>query len=166
MQCDSLKSTMGYSYPAHDQGQALLERWTTMSTTLPNATREELRARLERERDRLREQIANLRTAEDIDQPQNSLARRWEVTDQADQAMDQAEWDRMHIEELVLSDRLSEVEHALAKFQTNTYGLCEQCGAPIPEGRLRALPEARFDIVHESAFEERVHAQEQLPDQP
>jgi RNA polymerase-binding transcription factor DksA len=70
----------------------------------------------------------------------------------------------MHIEELALSDRLIEVEHALAKFQTGTYGLCEKCGAPIPTGRLRALPEARFDIEHESAFERSIHAEEQLPE--
>ncbi len=69
----------------------------------------------------------------------------------------------MHIEELALSERLIEVQHALDKFQMGRYGLCEQCAQPIPAMRLRALPEARFDIEHESALEQRIHAEDQLP---
>ena len=34
---------------------------------------------------------------------------------------------------------LTEVEHALEKFDAGTYGVCEICGAPIPEARLEAL---------------------------
>jgi DnaK suppressor protein len=122
----------------------------TLKDTLSEATVAELRTQLEREHELLHEQIAALRTAEGLDQPQNSLERRGEVTDQADQAMDQAEWDRMRIAELALTDRLTEVEHALEKFQTGLYGLCEKCSAPIPAARLRVLPEARFDIAHEA----------------
>lgn len=136
---------------------------SSMKTTLSPMNLLDLQAQLECERERLREQIAALREAEGTVRFQNS-AQRDEVTDQADQAMDQAEWDRMHIEELALTERLTEVEHALAKFQTGRYGVCEQCGQPIPAARLRALPEARFDIEHESALEQRIHAEEQLPE--
>lgn len=133
-----------------------------MKTTLSLPTLEELRAMLECERAQSLERIADLRKAEGLDQALNSLERRGEVTDQADQGMDQAEWDRMRIEELALSDRLAEVEHALAKFAAGTYGLCEACGLPIPEARLRALPEARYDIEHESALERSIQAEELL----
>jgi DnaK suppressor protein len=33
-----------------------------------------------------------------------------------------------------------EVTAALAKLEVGTYGLCEECGRSIPEGRLEALP--------------------------
>ncbi len=135
-----------------------------MRSVVSPGTVEEMHVRLERERERLRQQIAELRTAQGVDRPRESVAWRDEVTDQADQGMDQAEWDRMHVEELALADRLAEVEHALAKMARGTYGLCEACGQPIPAARLRALPAARFDIEHEVALEARIHAQEQLPE--
>jgi DnaK suppressor protein len=136
----------------------------TMKSTLPPPTIGDLRVRLECERDRLKEQIADLRAAESVNQPQESVAWGKEVTDQADQGMDQAEWDRLHIEELALADRLAEVEHALAKIPLGAYGVCEACGQPIPEARLQEMPAARFDLEHEVAFENRIHAQEQLPE--
>ena len=40
-------------------------------------------------------------------------------------------------------ETLTEVEDALEKFDAGTYGLCEICGAPIPEARLEAKPAAR-----------------------
>ena len=42
---------------------------------------------------------------------------------------------------------LSEVEAALRRVDRGTYGVCEGCGEPIPEARLRALPWARFCIA-------------------
>ena len=41
-------------------------------------------------------------------------------------------------------DELAEVEAALNKFRTGTYGLCEKCGCPITIARLRAVPTARL----------------------
>ena len=43
-----------------------------------------------------------------------------------------------------LQHRLKRVDHALAKFETGTYGYCENCGEPIDFARLKALPDARF----------------------
>jgi DnaK suppressor protein len=134
------------------------------TTTLSPGTMENLRARLEHEREQLKQRIADLRAAEGIGRPSESVAWREEVTDQADQGMDQAEWDRLRIEEFAQVGRLTEIEHALEKMALGTYGLCEACGRPIPEARLLAVPEARFDVEHEAAFEERIHAEEQLPE--
>ncbi len=36
--------------------------------------------------------------------------------------------------------RLAEVDTALAKMDDGTYGVCEDCGSPIGEARLEALP--------------------------
>jgi DnaK suppressor protein len=33
-----------------------------------------------------------------------------------------------------------EVTAALVKLEMGTYGMCQECGRPIPEGRLEALP--------------------------
>jgi DnaK suppressor protein len=50
-----------------------------------------------------------------------------------------------------LLETLREVEHALAKFDSGEYGLCESCGQPIPEARLEAKPAARLCISCVSA---------------
>jgi DnaK suppressor protein len=41
-----------------------------------------------------------------------------------------------------IRDQLAEIEHALAKFDEGTYGLCDSCGQPIDPARLEALPQA------------------------
>ncbi|MGH2515724.1 MAG: TraR/DksA family transcriptional regulator [Ktedonobacterales bacterium] len=51
--------------------------------------------------------------------------------------------------------QLADVEHALAKFALGTYGVCEECGRPIPLARLRVFPEARYDVQHEAEIEAR-----------
>ena len=42
----------------------------------------------------------------------------------------------------VESRELSAIEEAIAKFDSGTYGDCEDCNKPIPMNRLRALPYA------------------------
>ena len=54
-----------------------------------------------------------------------------------DQASDQAVFRQ-------LNHRLKRVEHALAKFDDESYGFCEGCGEPIDFARLKALPDARY----------------------
>jgi RNA polymerase-binding transcription factor len=50
-----------------------------------------------------------------------------------------------------LVETLTEVEHAIEKFDRGTYGVCENCGAEIPEARLEAKPAARLCINCASA---------------
>ena len=45
-----------------------------------------------------------------------------------------------------LSETLSDIEDALAKFENGTYGECESCHQRIPEARLEAMPAARLCI--------------------
>ncbi len=71
----------------------LAEGWVTMAamkTTLSQSDLIDLQARLDCERERLWEQIAARREAEGSDQFRDSLPRE-EITDQADQGMEQAE---------------------------------------------------------------------------
>ena len=41
---------------------------------------------------------------------------------------------------------LDEIDAALARIDTGSYGTCERCGEPIGEARLRAIPWARLCI--------------------
>ncbi len=43
-----------------------------------------------------------------------------------------------------------EIDRALAKIEDGTYGVCEQCGDPIPEPRLQALPHAALCVACKS----------------
>jgi DnaK suppressor protein len=43
-----------------------------------------------------------------------------------------------------IRQEMSEVEHALGKFEKGTYGVCENCGQPIPPERLEVRPQARL----------------------
>lgn len=58
---------------------------------------------------------------------------------------------------LMLGDRdrekLSEIEDALERLKENVYGACEECGEPIAEDRLRALPSTRVCVECQSKME-------------
>jgi DnaK suppressor protein len=45
---------------------------------------------------------------------------------------------------------IEEIDAALAKIDAGTYGLCENCGKPIPDARLEALPHARLCVACKS----------------
>lgn len=45
---------------------------------------------------------------------------------------------------------VEDIDHALAKIQSGTYGTCERCGQPIPKARLKALPQARLCVACKS----------------
>jgi DnaK suppressor protein len=56
--------------------------------------------------------------------------------------------------DLALSARalaaIDEIDRAMAKIANKTYGVCEQCGQPIPQARLRALPYAALCVACKS----------------
>jgi RNA polymerase-binding transcription factor DksA len=45
-----------------------------------------------------------------------------------------------------LTTNLLDVEHALAKFDAGSYGVCESCRGEIAPARLEAMPAARYCI--------------------
>ena len=49
--------------------------------------------------------------------------------------------------------RLEDVERALAKIEEGTYGLSDESGDPIPQGRLEAAPEALRTVEEQQDFE-------------
>lgn len=109
---------------------------------LTDGHRERLRALLERERRRLQASLDSLRRAwEDAetggigelstyDQHPADLGSELAAR-QVDLGLAQNE-----------ARLLAQVESALERLDEGTYGICEQCGRPIPVGRLFAMPSA------------------------
>ena len=94
----------------------------------------DLRAQLERERDDLRRQLAELGFGEGggLDYDSN-FADSSQVTAERGEAETLA---------ASLKETLDEVETALTKIDAGTYGVCESCGKPIAPARLEAKPAA------------------------
>jgi sigma-B regulation protein RsbU (phosphoserine phosphatase) len=59
-----------------------------------------------------------------------------------------------------LEDILRQIDQALARFGTGTYGRCETCGDPIEPDRLDADPLVRFCLDHLSSEELKAHQQD------
>ncbi|MBO3662388.1 TraR/DksA family transcriptional regulator [Microbacterium stercoris] len=52
------------------------------------------------------------------------------------------EWSRLAGLSDAARDELREIDAALGRIEAGTYGICEVCGEPIPQDRLRARPTA------------------------
>ncbi len=95
--------------------------------------------RLKKERAELLAKIEQLRA---LSQPSaerkegSPFGKREEGADEA------AELEKRLALEKRLVDSLSEVEHAIQKYEAGTYGLCDSCGRPIEPARLEAIPQA------------------------
>jgi RNA polymerase-binding transcription factor DksA len=61
--------------------------------------------------------------------------------------------ERGEIDALVgsLQETLNDIDNALTKIDAGTYGQCEECGKPIGDARLEAMPAARLCIACASA---------------
>src|SRR5215510_16265718 len=102
---------------------------------MAETTHTSLRAQLAAERERVTDQLQEL----GVDR--NSFDEGF-----ADSGQVTAE--RGEVEALVgtLRETLNDIDAALAKFDSGTYGVCESCGGPIGEARLEAMPAARLCI--------------------
>jgi RNA polymerase-binding protein DksA len=92
------------------------------------------RGALQEERDQLLHQLSDLGV--DIAYDEN-------FADSGQVAAEQGE-NRALISQL--EETLIAVERALAKLDEGTYGQCENCGKPIGEARLEAMPATRYCI--------------------
>jgi DnaK suppressor protein len=104
-----------------------------------NATFNLLRARLEGERKRLTEEMEQLKTAM---RPADERREGSPFGKREEEATESYELERRLTLEKSIREQLTSVEHALQKFEAGTYGLCDNCGKPIPPERLEALPQA------------------------
>ena len=100
----------------------------------------QLRSHLESKRERLMEELRQFETS--LRQIAEQRERNSFGSEDGDGVTDGLELDRYLAWQKQTIDRLSEVRHALRKFEQGTYGLCEGCGQKIDPGRLEALPQA------------------------
>ena len=89
------------------------------------------------ERDRLQQQITRIEA--DFAEPLDD--------DLDDQAIEREDDDLLDGEERVASDRLRAIDAALSRLHAGSYGICVNCGEPIGDGRLVAIPEAATCIA-------------------
>lgn len=62
--------------------------------------------------------------------------------DSSDLASDEGAYRKMEALNAMDAKKLRAIENALKRISEGKYGYCLQCGKKIPEGRLRAIPEA------------------------
>lgn len=70
-----------------------------------------------------------------------------EDTDMEEKADEVEEYDNLLSLEHSLESKLKDVNSALEKISSGTYGVCEKCGQEIEEKRLMVCPEARLCMV-------------------
>ncbi|MBC8076050.1 MAG: TraR/DksA C4-type zinc finger protein, partial [Chloroflexales bacterium] len=51
-------------------------------------------------------------------------------------------------------ERIDEIDDALSRMDAGAYGICENCGKPIPPERLEALPFATRDVACAALLEQ------------
>ena len=100
-------------------------------------TASQLRNGLQAERERVAEQLSNLGHDGARDSFDENFADVGQVTAE-----------RGEVDAIVgsLLETLDDVDHALAKIDTGTFGSCESCGLVISTARIEAMPTARLCI--------------------
>ena len=57
------------------------------------------------------------------------------------------ERDRLTVVASDAQANVAEIDAALSRVDTGSYGICDACGNPIPDARLEALPEATLCVA-------------------
>ena len=114
---------------------------------------EQIKQRLEAKRAELQENIKSLTEAHP--QPVDAVEASDDSQDFEDIAVDFLETQQE--QSLLVNQQalLTEVELALERIEKGTYGKCVDCGQPIPERRLEAIPWAARDVKCEERLEQR-----------
>ena len=111
-----------------------------MARQLAKSTLERFRKRLEEERERLEELIADYeRELEEARLTESSSDRSPDPGNAEASSMKLEYAKELSIEQNTL-DLLSKVNRALERVDAGTYGICESCGNAIPVERLDVLP--------------------------
>jgi DnaK suppressor protein len=107
-----------------------------------------MRKRLEEKQAELQQHIASLTGSPA--QAEDAIQASDGEVELEEEAVDLEETD---VEQAILDNEqalLVEVQQALARIDNGTYGICSNCGLPIPEKRLEAIPWASLCVTCES----------------
>lgn len=108
---------------------------------------EDLKEYLLAERDRLRKEIARKPI-----QGSGSAGYGNHIADDATEVFEQAKSLALR---RGLQLRLADVESALSRIESGTYGICQRCARPIDPARLKAMPSAAFCFECQSRVDGR-----------
>jgi DnaK suppressor protein len=114
---------------------------------------QKMRQRLEQKQQELQDSIARLTEAHP--QPVDAIEASDGPQDFEDVAVDFLETQQE--QSLLVNQQalLIEVQRAIERIDNGTYGKCVECGQPIPEKRLEALPWAARDVKCEEKLEQK-----------
>src|ERR1700686_3983545 len=112
-----------------------------------------MKKRLEEKQAELKANLAGLTEAHP--QPVDPIEANEGAPDVEEVAVDSLELEQEQSIEANEQALLTEVQAALKRIVQGTYGKCIECGRPIPEKRLEAIPWAARDVEHEAALEQR-----------
>ncbi len=107
-----------------------------------------MRKRLEEKQAEIQQHIATLTGS--LAPPEEAIQTSYDVEEPEEEAVDLQETD---VDQAILDNEktlLAEVQQALARIDNGTYGICSNCGQPIPEKRLEAIPWATLCLTCES----------------
>jgi DnaK suppressor protein len=106
-----------------------------------------MRKRLEEKQAEIQQHIATLTGS--LAPPEDASQASYDVEEPEEEAVDLQEID---VDQAILDNEktlLAEVQQALARIDYGTYGICSNCGQPIPEKRLEAIPWATLCLTCE-----------------
>jgi DnaK suppressor protein len=106
-----------------------------------------MRKRFEEKQAEIQQHIATLTGS--LAPPEAAIQASYDVEEPEEEAVDLQETD---VDQAILDNEktlLDEVQQALARIDHGTYGICSNCGQPIPEKRLEALPWATLCVICE-----------------
>jgi len=106
---------------------------------MENAQRHSLQKRMTEEMEKLREYITQLEHNVTPVAPDAAIGRLSRLDTMLNQGVNQSSLAQAR-------QRLLKLEAALRSLDDPDFGYCEECGEPIAEARLLALPETRFCI--------------------
>ncbi len=113
----------------------------------------ETRARLQSERARLEGETEGLRAGVSSATFQEDEGTESVSLHPADDASELFEREKNLTVLNTLQTSIDDIDRALAKLDAGTYGQCDNCGRPIGEKRLEAMPSAAYCIDCQSALE-------------
>ena len=100
----------------------------------------QLRSRLQNERNRLNQELEEFMASGRAGERREGspFGKREE------EATESFELEKRLALEKRIKEQLADIEYALQKFESGTYGLCDMCHQPIDPARLEALPQANL----------------------